>query len=129
MARYGPAILRIAVGVVFVTHAAQALPGGWRAVGMLVAIVQLGAGAMLVAGLLTRAAALALLVEMAVVIWKLDRGMAPGRGHDYEFILVLVAALLSLILGGPGAFSVDGHRARDAESEAAGRARLRAGKV
>jgi hypothetical protein len=41
----------------------------------------------------------------------------------------LIGALVSLMLTGPGAFSFDGRRARSAEAEAAGRARLRAGKV
>jgi hypothetical protein len=34
---------------------------------------------------------------------------------------------VSLVLGGPGAFSVDGRRARTAEIDAYGRARLRGG--
>jgi uncharacterized membrane protein YphA (DoxX/SURF4 family) len=88
-------------------------------------------------GIVTLAAAFALLVETAVAGWKihlangffLNWTVAPGRGHGYEFDLVLVGALLSLLLTGPGALSVDGRRARDAESEAAGRARLRAGAV
>ncbi len=157
MARYGPAVLRIAVGAVFIAHGAQKLFGAWGGGGirgtaafleqagfnpglpwaMLVAIVELGGGIMLVAGALTMIAAFALLVEMAVATWKvhlangffLNWAMTPGRDHGYEFNLVLIAALLCLILGGPGALSIDGRRARDAESEAAGRARLRAGKV
>lgn len=157
MARYGPAILRIAVGAVFMAHGAQKLFGVWGGPGvrgtaalleqlgfspgfpwaMLVGLVELGGGLMLVAGALTLAAAFALLVETAVAAWKihlangffLNWTVAPGRGHGYEFDLVLVGALLSLLLTGPGALSVDGRRARDAESEAAGRARLRAGAV
>ena len=38
---------------------------------------------------------------------------------------MLIAALLCLILTGPGAFSIDHRRARSAQSYAAGRARLR----
>jgi uncharacterized membrane protein YphA (DoxX/SURF4 family) len=74
---------------------------------------------------------------MAVAVWKvhLTNGFflnwlnAPGVGHGYEFNLVLLAGLVCLILTGPGALSIDGRRERWAESEAAGRARLRAGKV
>ncbi len=157
MSRYGPAVLRIAVGAVFVAHGAQKLFGVWGGGGLrgtapfleqlgfspgfawavLVAIVEFGGGLLLVAGALTTAVAFVLLVEMVVATWKvhlangffLNWALTPGRGHGYEFNLVLMAALLCLALGGPGAFSVDGRRARDAESEAAGRARLRAGKV
>jgi putative oxidoreductase len=157
MHRYGPAVLRMAVGAVFVAHGAQKLFGVWGGAGlrgtapfleqlgfgpgypwaMLVALVELGGGVLLILGALTLAASFALLVEMAVATWKvhlangffLNWALTPGRGHGYEFNLVLIAALLCLILSGPGAFSIDGRRARDAESEAAGRARLRAGKV
>ncbi len=157
MARYGLAVLRIAVGAVFVAHGAQKLFGVWGGPGLrgtaayleqigfspgfpwavVVAVVELGGGLMLVAGALTVAAAFALLVDVAVATWKVHLAngffvnwtLAPGRGHGYEYHLVLLAALVCVILAGPGAFSVDGRRARDAESEAAGRARLRAGQV
>lgn len=129
MVRYGPAVLRIAVGAVFIAHGAQKLLPVWAGAGVLVAILELGAGAMLIAGALTRVAAVALLVELAAAVWKVEWLAPPGRGDDYEFNLLLMAALLCLILSGPGAFSVDGRRARDAEWEAAGRARLRAGRI
>ena len=51
--------------------------------------------------------------------------MAPGAGHGYEFNLVLIGALVSLMLTGPGALSFDRHRARAAETQAFGRARMR----
>ena len=47
----------------------------------------------------------------------------------YEYNLALIGALVALMLTGPGAFSVDGWRARSAEAEAYGRARLRSGNV
>jgi uncharacterized membrane protein YphA (DoxX/SURF4 family) len=51
--------------------------------------------------------------------------MTPGVGHGVEYNLMLIAALLCLALGGPGAFSIDHSRERSAASDAAGRARLR----
>ena len=50
-----------------------------------------------------------------------------GQGHGYEFNLVLIGALVSLMFTGPGALSFDSHRASAAETEALGRARMRAG--
>jgi putative oxidoreductase len=74
---------------------------------------------------------------MVVAVWKvhlpngffLNWYMRPGVGHGYEFNLTLIAGLLCLMFMGAGALSVDATRDRSAESEAAGRARLRAGKV
>lgn len=157
MQPYGPAILRLAVGAVFIGHGAQKLFGVWGGAGpggtaaffsqlgvspayplaLLVGVVELIGGLMLVLGAFTLVAAFALAVDMGVALWKahlqsgffLNWGMTPGRGQGYEFHLVIIAALAALMLTGAGALSIDGRRARSAEAEAAGRARLRAGKV
>lgn len=157
MQPYGPAVLRLGVGAVFMAHGAQKLFGTWGGGGpdgtaaffsqvglnpayplaLAVGVTELIGGLMLIAGAYTLVAAFALLVVMSVAVWKvhymngffLNWGLTPGQGHGFEFNLVLVAALVSLMLTGAGAFSIDRRRARDAESEAAGRARLRAGKV
>jgi putative oxidoreductase len=157
MQPYGPAVLRLAVGAVFVAHGAQKLFGVWGGGGLqgtaaffsqlgltppyplavLVGLVEFIGGLMLVAGALTLFAAAALAINMAVAIWKvhlvngffLNWNLVPSQGHGYEFNIALVGALVSLMLTGPGAFSVDGQRARSAETKAYGRARLRAGKV
>lgn len=157
MRPYGLAVLRLAVGAIFIAHGAQKLFPVWGGGGIagtaafftqiglspavplavLVAVVEFFGGIMLVLGAQTVPAALALAIDMAVAIWKvhfangffINWTMAPGQGHGYEFNLTLLGALIALVLTGPGAFSVDGQRARTAESRAAGRARLRAGKV
>ncbi len=157
MQPYGPAVLRVAIGAVFVAHGAQKLFGVWGGGGLagtaaffgqlgltpayplaiLVGLVEFAGGLMLIAGALTLFAALALAINMAVAIWKvhfangffLNWNMVPGQGHGYEFNVALIGALVALMLTGPGALSVDGRRARSAEAEAYGRARLRAGKV
>jgi len=157
MQPYGPAVLRLAIGAVFVAHGAQKLFGVWGGGGIagtagffgqpgltpayplavLIGLVEFVGGLMLIAGALTLFAALALAVNMAVAVWKvhlangffLNWSMVPGQGHGYEFNVALIGALVSLMLTGPGALSVDGRRARSAEAEAYGRARLRAGKV
>jgi putative oxidoreductase len=157
MPPYGPALLRLALGAVFVGHGAQKLFGVWGGGGpdgtaaffgqiglspayplaLLVGVTEFVGGLMLIAGAYTIVAAAALAAEMFVAIWKvhypngffLNWGLTPNLGHGYEFNVVLAAALVSLMFTGAGAFSLDRRRASSAESEAAGRARLRAGKV
>lgn len=157
MQPYGPAVLRLAVGAVFVAHGAQKLFGVWGGGGLagtaaffaqlgltpayplaiLVGLVEVAGGMMLMLGALTLVAALALAIDMAVAVWKvhmvngffLNWNLVPGQGHGYEFSLALIGALISLMLTGAGALSVDGQRARSAEARAYGRARLRGGNV
>ena len=157
MQQYGSAVLRLALGAVFVAHGAQKLFGlgggagptgtaAWFAqlglepaypLALLVGFLECAGGVLLLAGAFARYVALALASDMAVAIWKvhfqygffLNWNITPGVGHGYEFNLVLVAGLLAIVLSGPGALSVDAYRAGTAESEAYGRARIRAGRV
>ena len=157
MQPYGPAVLRLAVGSIFVAHGAQKLFGVWGGGGLagtaaffaqlgltpafplaiFVGLVELAGGVMLMLGAYTFAAALALAIDMIVAVWKvhlvngffLNWNMVPGHGHGYEFNLALTGALVALMLTGPGALSLDARRARSAEARAYGRARLRAGNV
>lgn len=154
MKEWGPAVLRLVLGVVFVAHGLQKLVGVWGGGGLsatadflaglgipapfaaavLVGGVETLGGVLLVVGLYARWAAAALAVETAVAIWKvhlpygffLNWALTPGVGHGYEYTLTLAAGLVCLLLTGAGALSVDAARARAAEEEALGRARLRA---
>lgn len=154
MKEWGPTFLRLAMGGVFIAHGAQKLFGVWGGAGLtgtadyfvalglpapfllaiLVAIVEAGGGVLLVVGYQTIWVALTLTVDMGVATWKvhfakgffLNWTLTPGVGHGYEYNLVLIGGLLCLIFTGAGALSVDHSRARAAEEEAAGRARLRA---
>jgi putative oxidoreductase len=153
MASYGPVVLRVALGLVFAAHGMQKLFGAFGGGGLAgtaayfdslglspgfplavaVGVTEFGGGLLLIAGALTPYASLALCAVMLGAIWKvhlahgffLNWAVAPGRGHGVEFNVVLLAALLCLALTGPGAFSVDHRRARSAEADALGRARLR----
>jgi putative oxidoreductase len=157
MRGWGTALLRLAVGAVFVAHGGQKLFGIWGGAGLsgtavffdtvglgpayplavLVGVAEFGGGILLILGALTLWVSLALVIEMLVAIWAvhlshgffLNWGLQEGLGHGYQFNLVLIGALLCLMIEGPGVASVDGYRARSAEAEAAGRARLRAGTV
>lgn len=151
MEAWGLAVLRVVVGVVFVAHGVPKLIPVWggspsataaffESLGLVpgyplalaVGAVEVGGGAALVAGFYSTWAAAALTVDMAVAVWKahlphgffLNWTLTQGVGHGYEFNLVLIAALVCVILAGPGALSIDGRRARFAESAAAGRARV-----
>jgi putative oxidoreductase len=104
---------------------------------LVVGVVELIGGLMLAIGAFTVVASLVLLVNMAIAVWKvhlphgffLNWALTPNQGHGYEYNLVVIAALVTVMLTGAGALSLDGRRARSAEAEAYGRARLRAGQV
>jgi len=100
---------------------------------VLAGVTQLVGGVLIAAGALTRWASSAILAYLAIGVWKehwrwgffLNWVGAPGRGHGYEYSLVLAAALVCLILTGGGDWSIDGRRAHSRARQAAGRARLR----
>ncbi|MBP99936.1 MAG: hypothetical protein CL477_04585 [Acidobacteria bacterium] len=152
MSRLGPSLLRLAVGTVFVAHGLMKLlpvPGGGvpetaalfeslafqapYAVALSLGWVEAAGGVALVLGAYTGWTAFALLLTTVVTSWKLhlpnglflNWALDPGAGHGYEFDLLLIGALLSLMVTGGGSLSVDGARQRAAELEAAGLARLR----
>jgi putative oxidoreductase len=155
MISFGPAVIRLATGIVFAAHGAQKLFGLWGGGGpagtaaffaqlglvpayplaLFVGLVELAGGLMLVAGAFTLIVSALLVVNMGVAVWTvhLPNGFflnwtnTPGAGHGFEFNLVLLACLFSLMITGPGAMSIDRYRSRSADSDAAGRARLRAG--
>ena len=151
-------MLRMAVAVIFIAHGLHKLfgiggnpgigPGGLDQtagqlttlglspgflLAVLVGVTQLAAGTLLLAGLLTRWAALALMSYCFIAIWA-DHGrwgfflnwiITPGRGHGVEYLVVLIGALTFLLLHGGGELSLDGRRAHHVARAAAGRARLK----
>ena len=150
---YGPAVLRLALGAVFIAHGAQKLFGIWGGHGLsgtaggfaqmglqpayplavLAGFVEFAGGLLLAVGALTVPSAILLTLTMLVAMWKvhlangffLNWAITPGQGHGYEYSLVLIGGLVCLAFTGPGAFSIDGRRAESAAAELAGRARLR----
>ena len=124
-----PLALRLPLGIVMAAHGAQKLtdfsaartmfesigfsPGTlWAG---LAGVVELAAGAALVAGLLTRVAALLLFgVQLVALLWVhlphglfLNWGMEAGKGHGFEYNLVNLGALAALVFLGSGKLGVD----------------------
>jgi putative oxidoreductase len=149
IASYGPTVLRVVLSLVFIAHGAQKLFGIWGGAGLsgtasgfsqmgiepaywiaaVAAVVEFGGGILLLLGSYTLIAAVLLALQMAAAIWLVHLAQGFFLPGGYEFNLTLIAALVSLMLTGAGALSVDSRRASHAAAAAAGRARLRAGKV
>ncbi len=118
----GIGILRVVAGIVFVAHGWRKIMVGFDAVSQsfadlgipaplpaafLVSFVELFGGVLLVVGFKTRLAtiplALTMLVAMFTAHWRHGFFLPEG----FEYTLVLLAALITLGLVGPGAVSVD----------------------
>lgn len=124
----GLTILRVVVGAIFIAHGAQkffllgipAIAGGFAQAGIpmpslmapFIALVELLGGIALVAGLLTRLAALGIAFTMlgAMYFVHLAGGFFLPTGVEYT--VTLLAASLAIILMGPGTFSLDALLAR-----------------
>ncbi len=157
MRAWGPAVQRVVLGTIFIAHGVPKLlplgsSGGltgtalaFEGLGLVPALplaalasaTEVLGGAALVVGWYARWAALALCGVMAVALWKvhwaygffLNWNLEPGVGHGMEYALALSAGLVSLMVTGPGAWSVDAWRERAEAEKAAGWARVRSGKV
>ena len=128
-ARWGdiaPTILRVATGIVFLAHGYQKFfiaPGGisetvsffGTTIGIpaagffapFVAGLELVGGAALIAGLLTHWAAKLLAIDMLVALVLVHAKAGFFLPYGVECALVLFAASLSLMITGPGKWSLD----------------------
>jgi putative oxidoreductase len=114
--------LRLALGTIMIAHGAQKLfnlsrfmeilqhLGILPIMAYLVVAAELGGGILLVVGLLTRLAALSIVIDMAVAIdkvhWK--NGLVSSGGKvGYEFPLACGMIAFALILLGGGPISLD----------------------
>jgi len=119
-----PFILRLTLGIIFIGHGwgklfAEGNPAGfagWLAsmglepsylLAIAAGLAETGGGLLLIAGLFTRVAASSLVVVMLIAISfvHLDAGMF-GKG-GYEFQLLLLVGVLSLLIQGAGKYSLD----------------------
>jgi putative oxidoreductase len=117
-------VMRLALGAIMVGHgfgkvfgglhhhvqfvASLGLPGWWA---YLSAFSEFFGGLLVLAGLLTRLAALAICIDMSVAIWKVHfhNGLVGNGG--YEFPLSLAALAFALIFFGAGPIGLDHIRA------------------
>jgi putative oxidoreductase len=128
------AVVRLALGVVFVAHGGQKVFGWFGGPGLkatiqtfqqylkvppaatvVAALIELLGGLALLVGLLARPAAAGIIVVMLVAIAKvhgrngffINFSGTPGKGHGVEFNFVLIAMALSILIAGAGALSID----------------------
>ena len=119
---FGLLALRIALGVIFLSHGYPKLAhlrGGAQMQNFFVehglpgyflyiaGVVETFGGGLLLAGLFTRVAALLLGIEMCVAIWKVHSIHGYLAVHEYEFPLTLAAACFALATIGAGSISLD----------------------
>ena len=123
-------IIRIGLGVVLLAHGIKHATGrdkttrwfgslGFKSPGfqwLASTATELGAGVLLIAGLLTSVAAAALIAVMVVAFWTVHRSagffitsfMKPDvEVEGYEYVLTLAVMALALAVAGPGEWSID----------------------
>ncbi len=126
-------ILRVVLGAIFFAHGAQKVMGWFGGYGLkgtaqyftnvlriplplfyVAAFTEFLGGIALALGILTRLAALGIVVIMSVAIFKshlqngffMNWGAVGGRGEGYEYNLALLSMALFLTLSGPGQFAL-----------------------
>ena len=128
------AVVRLALGVVFVAHGGQKVFGWFGGPGLkatiqmfqqymkvppaatvTTALIEFLGGLAMLAGFLARPAAVGIIVVMLAAIAKvhgqhgffINFSGTPDKGHGFEFNFVLIAMALAILIGGAGAFSID----------------------
>jgi putative oxidoreductase len=117
---YAPLVLRLALASVFIYHGFPKLFGAkeqtvqfFESVGikpgkfwvLVVGLVEFGGGILLVLGLWVQLVSVLIILDMLVAIWKVKFKMGFGNGWEFDFVLIAMA--ISLLVLGPGAYSID----------------------
>lgn len=117
-------LLRVVLGVIMAYHGYLKLfvPGGFRgtidffaSVGipaatysaLVVSVVEFAGGILLILGLLARWTSAVMIFEMLVALFTvhIKNGLLVSKG-GYEFVLLILAALVVVLVNGPGALSL-----------------------
>jgi putative oxidoreductase len=119
----GLLVLRLVLGIIMIAHGYPKVFGGLQHhahfvsslglpgwLGYVSAIVEFGGGILLVVGLFTSCAAIAVLIDLVVAIWKVHWKNGLTHQGGYEFPLALAAIAFALIFFGGGPISLDGAR-------------------
>ena len=124
----GLALLRVVLGVIFISHGAPNLFGGMEGqagffsslgiplpviVAWAVGLLEFFGGIALLIGLLVTPVSLLLAIHMfaGIVLVHAPRGwyvLGPEANGGVEFSVLLAASLMMLVFGGPGLASMDG---------------------
>ncbi len=133
----GQMILRIVLGLIFVAHGGIKLFGGVGGTveffgslgiplpllaGWVITLLEFVGGMFLIVGLFVVPTAVLLAVHMLVgiILVHIPNGffvLGPNAAGGYEFNLLLIAGLLSMLLGGPGLAAVDSRMQRLAAAQ------------
>jgi len=113
-------VLRLAFGVIFVAHGYPTLAHRTSSVHTIFAqhgvpvywvylsgVLEVFGGGLLVIGLFTRAAALLLAIEMALMIWRVSPPHSYFAVNEYAYPMVVAAGCFVLATTGAGTLSVD----------------------
>lgn len=122
-APWGITLLRVVLAVVFLVHGGQKLfvfgfhgvAGFFGQIGVplpgvsavVVTLVEFFGGLALLVGLLTRFFALLLAIDMAVALLLVHLKNGFFLPEGFEYVLILLAANLALVLAGAGAWALD----------------------
>jgi len=131
---FGLLVLRIGIGIMFIFHGLPKIKGGpekWELIGsamlevgldfypiawgLLAALTEVGGGILLIAGLLFKPVCFSLILLLAVAAnlhFAQNQGLA-GASHAIELGIVL----FSLLIMGPGKFSIDNSLFADSEND------------
>lgn len=117
-------VMRVALGAIMVGHGSQKVFGGLHHHAQFVASLGLPAwtgylssftefigGLLILAGLFTRVAALAICIDLAVAIWKVHFHNGLMANGGYEFPLAAATLAFALIFLGAGPIALDHIRA------------------
>ena len=129
-------VLRLALGTVMIAHGYGKVFGGFSHVhdmvqhigfpawtAYLLAGTEFFGGMLIIAGLLTRFVAAAMLIDMFVAIWKVHWHNGLKGPGGYEFPLTLAAIAFALIFFGGGAMALDSIRKGSGSARARARSK------